>query len=110
MKYDLQAIFGIMKRMDGLNHDLGPKGKGKLKNNGLGPRDRHLHYLHSMIQQYFTNSSRSTMNQCMKFDPILAFDLLKRMNGLDPEDGPHRNPKWQSLGFGIFLQINENLG
>lgn len=45
LKNKLLAIFDLMKRMDGSDHDLRADMNRKIEKNGLCPRDYNLHYL-----------------------------------------------------------------
>ena len=49
------------------------------------------------------------MNQTAKFGPINVLGLMKRMNGLDFVNGPHRSQESRSNALGLFTNILENM-
>ena len=49
LNFGLPLDYGLVKRIDGPNHDLGAYRNRKIEKNGLGPRACHLYYLHAMI-------------------------------------------------------------
>eukprot|EP00268_Persea_americana_P003577 TRINITY_DN11081_c1_g1_i2.p1 TRINITY_DN11081_c1_g1~~TRINITY_DN11081_c1_g1_i2.p1 ORF type:complete len:102 (+),score=2.58 TRINITY_DN11081_c1_g1_i2:459-764(+) len=89
LKFDHTIIFSILKRVNGLDHEIRAHKNIKLKTADCLIMTRKRPHYPSNSSQFFSSFSKPMMNQNLKFSFLVCFYffcIFKRINGSNHEN------------------------